>query len=104
MEVVIEMDLLVEEQAMLVEYFEVDGQLASEDIVDMFEDTANMVEDTVDMVEDMVDMILNIAKMVSIVVVISLLLPRHGNIPRIVNIHLILYRKLQVLISKHTWR
>ena len=83
MEVVIEMDLLMKEQAMLVEYFEVDEQLVAEDIVDMFEDTADMaegtvhmVEDTIDMaenivgmVEDMVDMIENIAEMVSSVVV-----------------------------------
>ena len=56
MEVVIEVDLLVEEQAMLVECFGVDEQLAVEDIVDMFEDIANMAEYTVDMAEYTVDM------------------------------------------------
>jgi len=76
MGVVSEVDLLVEEQAMLVECFEVDKQLAAEDIADMFEDIADMVDDTVDMaentvgmVEDMVDIVESIVEMVSIVVV-----------------------------------
>ena len=61
---------------MFVECFEVVGQLAAEDIADMFEDTADMAEDTLDMaenivgmVEDMVGMVESIAEMVSIVAV-----------------------------------
>ena len=76
MGVVSEVDLLVEEQAMLVECFGVDKQLAAEDIVDMVEDMANMADDIVDMaanmvgmVEDMIDIVESIAEMVSIVVV-----------------------------------
>ena len=69
MEVAIEMDLLVVEQAMLVECFEVYGQLVVEDIVDMFVDTADMTEDTVDMADDIVGMIEDIVEMISIVVV-----------------------------------
>lgn len=78
MEVVIVVDLLVEEQAMLVEWVGVDvgKQLATEDIADMVEDMANMVDDIVDMaanmvgmVEDMVDIVESIAELVSIVVV-----------------------------------
>ena len=78
MEVVIEVNLLVEEQAMFVECFEFDGQLAGEDIVDMFEDTTDMAEDTVDMaedivgmVEDMVGMVESIAEIVSIFAVVK---------------------------------
>jgi len=76
MEAVIEVDLLVEEQAMLVECVGVDKQLAAEDIADMLEDIADMVDDTVDMakkmvgmVKDMVDIVESITKMVSIVAV-----------------------------------
>jgi len=75
MEVVIMAYLLVEEQVMLVEWFGVDKQLATEDIANMFEDIANMADDTVDMVanmvgmvEDMVDIVESIVKMVSIIV------------------------------------
>ena len=71
MEVVIGVDLLLEEQAMFVECFEVDGQLAAKDIVNMFEDTADMADYTVDMVEDIMSMVedmMGIAEMVSIVV------------------------------------
>ena len=78
MEVVIVVDLLVEEQAMLVEWVGVDvgKQLAAEDIADMVEDMVNMADDIVDMaanmvgmVEDMVDIVESIDEMVSIVVV-----------------------------------
>ena len=69
MEVVIEVNLLVEEQTMFFECFGVDGQLAAEDIVDMFEDIANMAENIVGMVEEMVGIVESIAEMVSIVVV-----------------------------------
>jgi len=69
-------DLLVEEQAMIVECFGVDKQFAVEDISDMFEDIANVADDTVDMVEnivgmveDMVDIIESTVEMVSIVAV-----------------------------------
>ena len=78
MEVEIVVDLLVEEQAMLVEWVEVDvgKQLATEGIADMVEDMANIADDIVDMavnmvgmVEDMSDIVETIAEMVSIVVV-----------------------------------
>ena len=74
MEVVIVVDLLVEDQAMLVEWVGVDvgKQLAAEDIVDMVEDMANMADDIVDMAANMVgmvDIVESIAEMVSIVVV-----------------------------------
>ena len=78
MEVVIVVDLLVEEQAMLVEWVGVDvgKQLAVEHIVDMFEDIVNMADDIVDMaanmvgmIEGMVDIVESIVEMVSIVVV-----------------------------------
>ena len=77
MEVVIVVDLLVEEQAMLVEWVEVDvgKQLAAKDTADMIEDMASMADDIVDMaanmvgmIEDMNDIVDSIAKMVSIVV------------------------------------
>ena len=54
---------------MFVEYVEVDGQLAVEDIVDMFEDIADMAEGILDMVEDVAGMVEGIVDMVSIVVV-----------------------------------
>ena len=57
MEVVIEVDLLVEEQEMFFECFEVDGKLAAEDIADMFEDTADMADDNIDMAENIVGMV-----------------------------------------------
>ncbi len=78
MEVVIVVDLLVEEQAMLVEWVGVDvgKQLAAEDIADMIEDMANMADGIVDMavnmigmIEGMMDIVESIAEMVSIVVV-----------------------------------
>ena len=78
MEVVIVVDLLVEEQAMLVEWVGIDvgKQLSAEDIADMIEDMANMADDIVDMaanivgmVEGMVDIVESIIEMVSIVVV-----------------------------------
>jgi methyl-accepting chemotaxis protein len=78
MEVVIVVDLLVEEQAMLVEWVGVDvgKQLAAKDIANMIEDMENMADDIVDMVanmvgmvEGMVDIVESIAEMVSIVVV-----------------------------------
>ena len=78
MEVVIVVDLLVEEQAMLVEWVGVDvgKQLAAKDIAEMIEDMANMAVGIVDMVvnmvgmvEVMVDIVGSIAEMVSIVVV-----------------------------------
>jgi len=78
MEAVIEVDLLVEEQAILVECVWVDKQLAAEDIANMLEDIVDMADDTVDMaenmvgmVEDMVDIVESIADMVSIVVVVN---------------------------------
>ena len=78
MGVVSGVDLLVEEQAMLVEWVEVDvsKQFAAEDIADMIEDMASMADDIVDMpvnmvgmVEDMNDIVEIIVEMVSIVVV-----------------------------------
>ena len=57
MGVLSEVELLVEDQAMLVECFGVDKQLAAEDIVDMFEDIANVTDDTVDMAENIVGMV-----------------------------------------------
>ena len=71
-------DLLVEEQAMLVEWVEIDvgKQLVAEDIADMIEDMVNMADGIVDMavnmvgmVEGMMDIVKSIAGMVSIVVV-----------------------------------
>ena len=74
MGVVIVVDLLVEEQAMLFEWveFDVGKQLAAEDIADMVEDMANMADDIVDMAANMVGMVedmIDIVEMVSIVVV-----------------------------------
>jgi len=78
MEVVIVVDLLVEEQAMLVEWVGIDvgKQLAAEDIADMIEDMANMDDGIVDMatnmvgmVEGMMNIVESITEMVSIVVV-----------------------------------
>ena len=66
--IVVVVDLLVEEKIMFVEYVEVDGQLAVEDIADMFEDTADMAEGIADMVEDVAGMVEGIVDMVSIVV------------------------------------
>ena len=76
LEIAIVVDLLVEEQAVLVEQveFEVGKQLAVEDTANMVEDVMNMADDIVDMdvnmvgmIEDMYDRIENIVEMVSIV-------------------------------------
>jgi len=114
MEVVMEVDLLVEEQAILVNFVEIDKQLAAEDIADMLEDIEDMADDTVDMaeimvgmVEDMVGIVDSIAEMVSIVVVGNFGAAMAWVHPRFLNIHLILCRKLQILVWKHTcwmWR
>ena len=76
MEIEVVVDLLVEEQAVLVEQVEVGKQLAVEDTADMVEDVMSMADDIVDMaanmvgmIEDMYDMIESIVEMVSIVVV-----------------------------------
>ena len=73
MEVVIVVDLLVEEQAMLVDWVEVDvgKQLATEDIADMIEDMASMADDIVDMAANMVDMIEDMYDMIESIVAVG---------------------------------
>ena len=75
LEIVVVVDLLVEEQAVLVEQVEADKQLA-EDTIDMVENVMNTADGIVDMVvnmvgmiEDMYDKIESTVEMVSIVVV-----------------------------------
>ena len=122
MEVVIEMDSMVEEQAMFVECFEVVGQLVAEDIADMFEDTADMADDTVDMdenivamVEDMVGIVESVAEMVSIVVVgnfgVSMAWVHSKNfehtsdhVQEIASFGLETYLEVKVLVAMVSWR
>ena len=75
LEIVVVVDLLVEEQAVLVEQVEADKQLAKdtadmvEGVMDTVDDIVDMVVNMVGMIEDMYDKIESTVEMVSIVVV-----------------------------------